>query len=85
MLDRGYANFEALRTREVCRNYLLLKSYAVCKRSDRIERASAGIAERFITVLLPNYKHRRTQVSCPTLRERCRPIRIGEVFAVILD
>jgi hypothetical protein len=38
-----------------------------------------------ITVLLPNYKHRRTQVSCPTLRERCRPIRIGEVFAVILD
>jgi hypothetical protein len=38
-----------------------------------------------VTVLLPNYKHRRTQVSCPTLRERCRPIRIGEVFAVILD
>jgi hypothetical protein len=35
----------------------LLKTYAVCKRSDRIERASAGIVERFITVLLPNYKH----------------------------
>jgi hypothetical protein len=38
-----------------------------------------------ITVLLPNYKHRGTWVSCLTLRERCRPIRIGEVFAVVLD
>ena len=27
----------------------MLKSYAVCKRSDRLERASAGIVERFIT------------------------------------
>jgi hypothetical protein len=37
------------------------------------------------TVLLPNYKHRGDQVSCPTLRERRRPVRIGEVLAVIID
>jgi putative copper export protein len=39
----------------------------------------------FTTVLLPNYKHRGTQGSCPTVRERRRPVRIGEVFAVGLD
>ena len=36
------------------------------------------------TVLLPNYKHRGTQVSCSTLRERRRPIRIGEVLVVVI-
>ena len=42
-------------------------------------------AERLITVLLPNYKHGWTQISCSTLRERRRPVRIGEVLAVVLD
>ena len=37
------------------------------------------------TVLLSKHKYRGTQVSCPTLRERRRPVRIGEAFAVILD
>ena len=37
------------------------------------------------TVLLPNYKHRGDQVSCPPLRERRRPVRIGEVLAIVLD
>jgi uncharacterized membrane protein YesL len=37
------------------------------------------------TVLLPNYKHMGTQISSPTLRERCRPVGIGEVLAVVLD
>jgi hypothetical protein len=36
------------------------------------------------TVLLPNYKHRGTEVSCSTLRERRRPLRTGEVLAVVL-
>jgi hypothetical protein len=44
-----------------------------------------SVEEKFMTVLLPDYKHRGTWVSCLTLRERCRPIRIGEVFAVVLD
>jgi hypothetical protein len=38
-----------------------------------------------VTVLLPNYKHRGTQVSCPPLRERRRPLTIGEVLDVVLD
>jgi hypothetical protein len=37
------------------------------------------------TVLLPNHKLRGTQVSCPTLRERRRPVGIGEVLAVVLE
>jgi hypothetical protein len=37
------------------------------------------------TVLLPNHKLRGTQISCSTLRERRRPVRIGEVLAVVLD
>jgi hypothetical protein len=37
------------------------------------------------SALLPNHKHRGTQVSCSTLRERRRPLRTGEVLAVVLD
>ena len=43
------------------------------------------LIEHKTTVLLPNYKHKGTQVSCPTLRERRQPLRFGEVLAVILD
>jgi hypothetical protein len=42
-------------------------------------------AERLITVLLPNHKHRGTQISCPTLREQRRPVSIGEVLAVVFN
>jgi hypothetical protein len=49
------------------------------------DKRRALIEEVLATVLLPNHKHRRTQISCPTLRERCRPIRFGEVLAVVLD
>jgi hypothetical protein len=38
-----------------------------------------------ITVLLPNHKHRGTQISCPTLREQRRPVSIGEVLAVVFN
>jgi hypothetical protein len=44
-----------------------------------------GVKGKTVTVSLPNYKHRGTQVSCSTLRERRRPIRIGEVLAIVLD
>ena len=43
----------------------------------------SGIS-RFPTVILPNYKHRGTQISCSTLRERRRQVRIGEVLTVVL-
>jgi hypothetical protein len=45
----------------------------------------AGYLDKIFTVLLPNYKHRGTQVSCSTLRERRRPVRVGEVLTVGLD
>ena len=38
-----------------------------------------------MTVLLPNNRRRGTQVSCSTLRERRRPLGIGEVLAIVLD
>jgi DNA/RNA-binding domain of Phe-tRNA-synthetase-like protein len=37
------------------------------------------------TALLPNCKRRGTQISCSTLGERRRPVRIGEVLAIVLD
>ena len=37
------------------------------------------------TVLLQIHKHRGTQISCSTLRERRRPVRVGEVLDVVLD
>jgi hypothetical protein len=46
---------------------------------------AARMPMMMITVLLPNHKHRGTQISCPALRERRRPVRIGEVLAVALD
>jgi sugar phosphate isomerase/epimerase len=42
-------------------------------------------AERLMTVLFPNHKLRGTQVSCPTLRERRRPVRIDEVLVVAFN
>ena len=43
------------------------------------------MTEQKTTVLLPNYKHKGTQNSCPTLGEGRRPVGIGEVLEVVLD
>jgi hypothetical protein len=61
-----------------------LKKAKLAKFAELTFHALALIEDK-TTVLLPNYKHGRTQISCSSLRERCRAVTIGEVFAVVFD
>jgi len=87
--DSGSGLAPLLRNRD--KRYLLylmacvLSGEVVLPRAYDTDIYLTGLGMLLTTVLLPNPKHRGTQVSCPTLRERRRPIRIGEVLAVILD